>query len=243
MRRFFWLFACASMLFAAPALAQDAPATAAKPGTITMVGHGEVSAAPDMAHITSGVVTQDKTARAALDANNAAMHKLIGVLKEAGIADKDIQTSGFSVRPEYAHAKPDDNGYTPPPRIAGYRVSNNVTVRVRDLSKLGGVLDKAVSVGANAINGISFAVAEPKTLHNQARQQAMADAVAKAKLYADAANVSLGRVLSITEQSGPTPQPEAFKVMRSAAPSDSVAVQGGEITYDATVTVKWELKQ
>jgi uncharacterized protein len=243
MRRSFWLTTSIFVLMAAPAMAQDTTPASQKPGTITMVGEGKVSAAPDMAEVTSGVVTQDKTARAALDDNTAAMSKLITVLKGTGIAEKDIQTSGFSVQPQYARANPDASGYVPPARIVGYRVTNNVTIRLRDLSRLGGVLDQAVTVGANAISGISFSIADPKTLLNEARQQAMADAMAKARLYADAANVGLGRVLSISEQGGPSPQPEAFKVMRAVSADSAVPVQSGEISYNVSVNVEWEIRQ
>src|SRR5690606_21510231 len=138
-------------------------------------GRGEVVAAPDTALINSGVTTQGATAREALDANTAAMAELIGTLKEAGIEARDIQTSGFSVTPNsvYSDAR-DANGYTLPPKIVGYQVFNSVSVRVRDLPSLGTVLDRAVTVGANTINGGAFSVADPSRLYDEARRQAFA---------------------------------------------------------------------
>ena len=162
--------------------ALSAPALAAE-ATISISGRGEVTAAPDTAFITSGVTTQGATAREALDANNTAMNELLDTLKAAGIEARDIQTSGFSVNPNYVYTDVRDaNGYTLPPKISGYQVLNTVTVRVRDLPGLGAVLDKAVMVGANTINGISFSVADPSALYDEARKAAFADARKKAEL-------------------------------------------------------------
>src|SRR5690606_6113268 len=162
-----------SAALAVPAIADDDRG----PGTITIQGHGEVTGAPDTAFITSGVTTQGATAREALDANTRAMTELIDTLKAAGIEARDIQTSGFSVSPNYVYSdERDANGYTMPPKINGYQVFNTVTVRVRQLTSLGDVLDKAVTVGANTINGVSFSMADPSALYNEARKLAFADA-------------------------------------------------------------------
>src|SRR5690606_39335868 len=128
------------------------------------------------------------TAREALDANTAAMAELIEALKASGIEARDIQTSGFSVNPNYVYTDArDENGYSLPPRINGYQVSNTVTVTVRDLDALGSILDKSVTVGANTVNGVSFAVADPAALYDQDRHAHVADARAKAELHAPAA--------------------------------------------------------
>ena len=223
---------------ATPALAQQAP----RPGTIAMQGHGETTAAPDTAFITSGVTTQAATAREALTANTAAMGELIAVLKAAGIAGRDVQTSNFSVNPNYVYSsEADANGYTRPPRIDGYVVSNSVTIRVRDLPALGTVLDKAVTVGANTINGISFAVADPSELYDAARKLALADATHKAELYSDAAGVGLDNIVSIAEGQGfVPPQPYAAKTMAMEA-SAPVPVEAGELTFSIDVDVVWDL--
>ncbi len=225
--------------FLSPAIAQ----TELKPGTISLQGVGEVASAPDMAVVNSAVVTNALTAREALDANTAAMSKLFALLRDSGIEDRDIQTSDFSVQPQYVYPnRPDANGNPKPPRIVGYQVFNNVSVRVRDLDILGQLLDNAVTVGANQINSISFAVSETAELLADARRAAMADAIARAELYAEAAGLSLGRIISIREDGGSRPvfQPE---MARMAMASDAVPVSAGELTFSRQVSVEWELVQ
>lgn len=219
-------------------LAATIPAYA---GTITIEGRGEVRAVPDMAQINSGVTTQGATAREALDANTAAMADLIAALKDAGIETRDIQTSGFSVNPNYVYSDArDENGYILPPKINGYQVSNSVSVTVRALEELGTILDKSVNVGANTINGVSFSVADPSELYNQARKAAFADARSKAELYAAAAGAKLGDLEAISEsQNINNPMPMYARAeLASAAP---VPVEAGEMTFEIGVNVQWEL--
>jgi hypothetical protein len=213
--------------------------------TITIDGTGEVRAAPDMAIITSGVTTQGATAREALDANSAAMAELVKTLKESGIEARDIQTSGFSVNPDYVYSdERDENGYTRPPKVNGYQVMNTVTVAVRDLGTLGAILDKAVTVGANTINGVSFSVADPSDLLDDARRAAFADAREKAELYAAAADSSVNELVSISEsQSFNQPPPVPMYAMRNEAAADSVPVEAGELSFSINVTVQWELTE
>ncbi|HEY0921000.1 SIMPL domain-containing protein [Devosia sp.] len=221
---------------ALPALADDR-------GTISIEGRGEVVAAPDTAVVNSGVTTQGATAREALDANTAAMGELINTLKGAGIEARDIQTSGFSVTPNYVYSDARDaNGYTLPPKIVGYQVFNSVSVRVRDLPSLGTVLDKAVTVGANTINGVTFSVADPSALYDEARRQAFADARAKADLYADAAGLELDGIRSISETQGyQPPQPYMMGAVAREAAAAPVPVEAGELTFSINVSVTWEL--
>jgi uncharacterized protein YggE len=219
-------------------LAATIPAYA---GTITIEGRGEVRAVPDMAQINSGVTTQGATAREALDANTAAMADLIAALKDAGIETRDIQTSGFSVNPNYVYSDArDENGYILPPKINGYQVSNSVSVTVRALEELGTILDKSVNVGANTINGVSFSVADPSELYNQARKAAFADARSKAELYATAAGAKLGDLEAISEsQNINNPMPMYARAeLASASP---VPVEAGEMTFEIGVNVQWEL--
>lgn len=212
-------------------------------GTISVEGRGEVLAAPDMAQINSGVTTQGASAREALDANTAAMADLIAELKAAGIEARDIQTSGFSVNPNYVYSdERDENGYSLPPRINGYQVNNTVTVTVRKLDDLGAILDKSVTIGANTINGVSFAVADPSELYNEARRSAFADARAKAELYAEAANVTLDDIVSISETQGfNNPQPYPMYARAELASAQSVPVEAGEMAFAINVNVQWEL--
>ncbi|WP_374622108.1 SIMPL domain-containing protein [Devosia sp.] len=217
------------------------PALAADEATVSINGVGEVTAAPDTALVTSGVTTQGATAREALDANTAAMAQLIDTLKAAGIEERDIQTSGFSVNPNYVYSDARDaNGYSLPPRINGYVVSNTVNVRVRDLGKLGTMLDQAVTVGANTINGVSFSVADPSALYEAARKAAFADAKQKAELYAAAAGEELAGVRTISEQqSYGQPEPYMMKTMAADIASAPVPVAGGELSFVINVQVTW----
>lgn len=223
-------------------IALIATALPAYAGTIAIEGHGEVRVAPDMATINSGVTSQGETAREALDANTAAMTELISTLKAAGIEARDIQTSGFSVNPNYVYSDARDaNGYSLPPRINGYQVSNSVTVTVRDLEDLGAILDKSVTVGANTVNGVTFSVADPSELLDQARKAAFADARHKAELYAQAAGAELGDLETISEQrnvNSPEPYPMYARAEMAAAP---VPVEAGEMSFGVTVSVSWDL--
>ncbi len=216
-------------------LATALPATA---GSITVQGQGEVTATPDMAMINSGVTTQGATAREALDANSKAMADLMAALEAAGIEARDVQTSNFSVSPNYVYSDArDDNGYTLPPKIQGYQVSNSVSVRVRDIEQLGAILDRSVDVGANTINGISFMVADPTPLLDEARKAAFTDARRKAELYAEVAGETLDDLESISESQGySSPEPMAMYARADAA---SVPVAAGEMSFSVSVTVEW----
>ncbi|MBU1176277.1 MAG: SIMPL domain-containing protein [Alphaproteobacteria bacterium] len=237
--RLFAAGTCLLALFAAsPALAEE-PRVA----IMALDGTATVKAEPDMATVTTGVTTAALTAREALDANNAAMSNLLDLIKSSGVADKDMQTSGFSVQPQYVYSdKTDENGYRLPPRIVGYEVSNTLTVMIRDLGGLGAVLDEMVSAGSNTIGGVSFAVSDNTELRNQARRDAVTAALDKAELYADAAGVCLDRIVSIRENGGYLPEPNmmrAYDMVAEAAPS--VPVASGEVGYSMTVSVEWEL--
>ncbi len=226
------------------AMALVSPAFAA--GSMQITGHGEIMAAPDTAYVTSGVTSQGTTAKEALDANTKDMTALIATLKAAGIESVDIQTSGFSVNPNYVYTdQKDANGYQLPPKIVGYTVTNGVTVHVRDLTKLGAVLDQAVTVGANTISGINFAVEDPTELYNEARKAAFADAKSKADLYAQAAGVELASLSLISEQQGynAPPMPYAAKAEFASRDVAAVPVEVGQLTFSIDVNVNWDLEQ
>ncbi|MBZ0216632.1 MAG: SIMPL domain-containing protein [Fimbriimonadaceae bacterium] len=236
-----FLLAVWSMITLAPvpAYADDEKS---KPGIITLEGVGEVSGRPDMAVVSTGVVSEAKTARDALTANTKAMSDVIAWLKDNGIADKDIQTSGFSVQPRYTQAPVNSNGERPPPRIVGYTVSNQVTIRVRDINNLGIILDQVVTTGSNQINGVSFTFAEPGKLLDEARALAMKDAIRKAEIYTSAAGIKLGRITVINEQGGYQPMSQYARgramAMESPAP---VPMEAGEQTMSIQINVSWEL--
>jgi len=203
---------------------------------LSLTGTGTVSAAPDKAHISTGVVSDAASASAALAANNRAMTRIIAELKTQGLAAKDIQTANFSVQPLYRRFK---DGR--PAEITGYRVTNSVRITVRDLPRLGTILDKVVTLGSNRINGIEFALDDAEKLRDAARRKAVADATRKARLYAESAGVRLGDVLSISETTAYPPRP-VYRARLQAAPAAAVPVQSGEQSIQVQVNMSWALK-
>lgn len=204
--------------------------------TVTVSASATVQAAPDAASITSGVVSDAETARAALDANSRSMSNLIDGLKATGIAEKDLQTSNFSIQPRYENVQQDG-----PPQLVGYRVQNSISVLVRDLARLGETLDLMVSLGANQMHDMDFVVSNAETLKDDARREAIANALRRAKLYAAAAEAEVGDVVRISEETeafegGPRP------MFRGATMAASVPVATGQETLEARVTVTWELE-
>jgi uncharacterized protein YggE len=198
-----------------------------------------------MALVTLGVVSEAKTARDALAANNESMTRILSALKERGLEDRDLQTSGFTVSPVYSHPPSNYDGSQPfRPEIVGYQVTNNLTVRIRDLEEVGTILDQVVTLGANSITGPVFTVAEPARLEDQARRAATRDATRKAELYAEAAGVELGSIFRIEESHTQPPQPYAAPMMRMEAAQDaSVPIEGGELTFQSQVSISWALGQ
>lgn len=235
--------ACAAFLGAAGLFASLSPLAAqdlapnARRATLSVSGEGLASAVPDMATLTSGVVSEGKTAREALDANSAAVATMIEAIKAAGVESRDISTSGFSVQPQYAPQKKEGD----PLRIASYQVNNAVTVRLRGLGKLGDLLDQLVTNGANQISGIAFDIADPAKLEDAARAEAVKQARHQAEIIAQAAGVRLVRVVSIASDAGPQPMPRMMMAAR-AEKMDSVPVEAGETQVRAGVTVVYEIE-
>lgn len=213
--------------------------------TISVSGTGKLSAIPDIAEIQVGVRSQAPTAAAALSQNNESMNALYGILKESGIATKDIQTTQIQVSPQYSQppGRPIDNQNEFIPRIVGYRVDNTVHITARDVSKLGGLLDGLVKAGANQIHGISFRVDNSEKLMHEVRKRAVADAKSKAELLAGEAGVVLGTPLKISEEGGPRPPVPRFagrmEMMAAAAP---MPISAGEQELSVTVHIVYELK-
>jgi len=220
--------ALAGALLTAPARAQIIP-----PAAISVTGEATVLVPPDLAEIDGGVTSEAKTAREASEANNAAMGKVLQALKGAGIEEKDVQTSRLSLQPQSA---PNRSG---PSAIAGYRASNRVTIRVRDVTKVASVIDTLVGAGANEIGGINFVVSQASKLLDEARERAVADARRKAEIYAKAAGVTLGAPLGISEEGNSAPVP--YRRM-AAGMAVSAPVAQGEETLAVTVSVSWAIK-
>lgn len=215
------------------------------PATLTLSADGMVTATPDTAIVSAGVVSEAETAGAALSENNAAMRKLVEAVRTAGVAEKDVQTSGFSIDPVMVYPQPKSDGTQDPPRITGYRVSNQVTVKIREIAKAGDLLDQVVRAGSNQIQGITFTVEDTTALFDQARGEAIRKARRTADVYADAGGFALGRILSVSEQGGyvPMPAPYARMAMAAEAVSDKVPVAVGEQEMRITVNVTWEIVQ
>lgn len=211
------------------------------PRTISVSGQGKAGTPPDMATIRTGVVTQAATAREALAANNRAMEKVMSVLKQRNIAGKDIQTSGFSVYPEYARQSGSQRGGPRKNEITGYRVTNNVSVKVRNLPRLGEILDGLVQAGSNQLSGVAFGLSDPRAITNDARKDAIDDARARAELYAQATGVKVGKVISISEQAIQPPRPMFQSRMAMSAMAESVPIATGEQEVTATINVMYEL--
>ncbi len=226
----------------AASLAFPAMASAADPGKtprIVVSGEGESALKPDIALLSLSVMREAKTARAALDANNDAMAAVIAAMKAAGIAERDLQTAGIQINPRYNYTNKADGSQEA--ELVAYQVTNTLSVRVRDIDKTGDILDKAVTLGVNQGGGISFTNENPATVVTEARKKAVADAIAKAKTLAEAAGVSVGKVLEITDQSyAPPPMPMNAKAYDAAGAS--VPVQAGENAYKVMVNVTFELK-
>jgi uncharacterized protein YggE len=233
-RRLICAAATAALFLAvAPASAQTASAR-----TLNIAGSGEVHAAPDAALISTGVVTEGDTAAAALRANSAAVAKVVDAIRSFGVEAKDVQTIGLSLEPRYY--RPDKPSTTDKPHIIGYTAANAITVRVRDLGKLGDLIDKVAVAGANRIDGIQFIVSNQEGLLDEARRKAVTDAKDKADLYARAAGFTLGKVMSLTEESGsPVPRPLGRAAAMSAAAP--VPVEAGEMTLSVRVRLVWSL--
>jgi uncharacterized protein YggE len=217
----------AVLVLTIPALA-DGPTP-----TLTADGRGTEMVVPDIAVVTIGVESRGRTASAALAANSTDLTRAIGAIRAAGVADRDIGTSGFGIDPVY-----EGETNTPPP-INGYQVSNSVTVTIRDIAKSGGILDAVVNAGANQVNGISFDVSDPKAAHEAALKAAIAEALAKGELMADAAGVRLVRVLSVATAQDGGPRPMFLAMAAKAAPS--APVMPGQQSLDATATISWEI--
>ncbi|MFQ5983555.1 MAG: SIMPL domain-containing protein [Woeseiaceae bacterium] len=203
--------------------------------SITVTGKGAVHNQPDMARVNIGVVTQESTAGEALNKNTEAVEKLMAALKAHRIADKDIQTSNFSVSPQY-----DYDSSNQPPRLTGYRVMNQVRIAVRRIEDLGAVLDHVVTAGANQINQVTFELDEAESLKDTARQMAIRDAQRKAALYAREAQVRLGPVLKVVESAGTVPVQQFGIAMAQEA--RAVPIASGELTIRQEVRVTFAIE-
>jgi uncharacterized protein YggE len=217
--------------------ALPAPMAMSSDGTLLSISaQAEARRVPDVATISAGVVMQALDANAAMRANAVQMDKVMGAIKAAGIAERDIQTSGINLNPQYKYVENQN------PTITGYQATNTVSLKVRDLAKLGKVLDALVASGANQVNGPSFEVDQPEPAYDEARRGALDKAQARAAMYAKSLGLRVRRIVSISEGGGfrpPGPVP-MMAMARGKAEADT-AVAPGVTTLDVSLDVVFEL--
>ena len=213
------------------AAAAASPAAAVEgPAQISVSGQASVDAPPDYAQITIGASTTAPVAKDAMAENSKAVADIIALAKSEGVDAKDIRTSSLSIYPLMnANA------------VTGYRADNTVQIKLRDLDKIGNILDKAVGKGANAISGVSFLLNDPDALLDKARPLAFADARRKAEIYAAAAGVKVGRLLDLTESGGGGPLPHPFAPMAATARAQAVPIEAGENKVTVSVNATFEI--
>jgi len=234
MARYALPFAAMAM-FAVPVSAADVQIAAQGP-VVELTMTEEVAAPPDIAEIGAGVTTQAQTATAAMQANASAMSAVIERIEALGIAERDIQTSGISLFPQY-----DYDQETRQQVFRGHQVSNRVQVTLRGIERTGEVLDALVAAGATDLSGPTWSLADPAAARSQARQQALAASRKRALEYARAAGYADIRLLQISESvqsNGPVPM---IKATARDVAAQSTPVQPGEVQEGVTVTVTYEL--
>jgi uncharacterized protein YggE len=217
--------------------AQSPQAAVASDATLLNISaQAEAQQVPDVAIISTGVVTQAADGNSAMRDNAVQMDKVLAAIKAAGIAERDIRTSGISLNPQYRYAE------NQPPTITGYQANNTVSLKVRDISKLGKVLDSLAASGANQINGPTFEIDQPEPLYNQARVAALKKAQAHAQTYAEALGLRVRRIVSVSEGGrGGFAPPMPMMAMRSAKAEMDTSVSPGESTVSISLDVMFEL--
>ena len=221
------------------ACAQDNTAGYTVPADSTLLSvsaQAEAKRVPDVATISAGVVTQAADANAAMRANAVQMDKVMAAIKAAGIAERDIQTSGINLNPQYKYVENQE------PTITGYQANNTVNLKVRDIGKLGKVLDALVASGANQVNGPSFEIDQPEEAYDEARRGALEKAQARAAMYAKTLGLRVRRIVSISEGAGfQPPRPMPMMAMARGKAEMDTAVSPGETTLSANLDVVFEL--
>ena len=222
------------------ATAQTAPAYVATDGTLLSVSaQAEAKRVPDIATVSTGVVTQAADANGAMRANAEQMAKVVAAIKAAGIADRDVQTSGVNLNPQYRYAE------NQPPVITGYQASNNVNVTIRDIAKVGKILDALVANGSNQINGPTFDIDEKikETAYDEARRGAIEKAQARAEMYAKTLGLKVRRIVSVSEGgrfNPPMPMMTMARMEKAGAAADT-SISPGESALSINLDVVFEL--
>lgn len=202
---------------------------------VSVSAHGEASRAPDIATLSAGVVTQAADAQAATRANAEQMERVMAAVRRAGIAERDVQTSGVNVHPQYRHVRDEA------PTISGYQASNTVSIKVRDIARLGQVMDALVASGANQVHGPGFDIDDREAVLDQARRAALEKAQARAKMYADTLGLRVRRIVSISEGGGMGPPVPMMAMARADKAESTTPIAPGESTLGVNLDVVFEL--
>lgn len=228
----------AAYILAFPAVADaQAMAQAALDGTRLEISvRGEVKRVPDVAVISTGVVTQSADAATVMRDNAARMARVLAALKRAGVADKDVTTSAVNLSPQYRYNN------NQPPVITGYQANNQVTVRFRDITRSGAILDALVKEGSNEINGPSLTIDKPEEALDEARIAAITAGRARAEVYANAAGMKIKRIISISENDGMSVVPRPMMTMMAKSAEADTVIMPGEQSLGMTVTMVFELQ-
>ncbi len=204
-------------------------------GEIVVTGQGLVAVEPDMAVLSLGVTRESLRARDAMSDTSRAVAKVLSTLETVGIAPRDIQTSSVSLSPRWDRS---DRNATP--RVVGYVASNTLSIRIRDLDVLGGLLDDVIGSGVNQMNGLSFTLSDPGPFEDEARVKAVESAIAKAEVLASAANVTLGSIRTISEGGANRPATVQFRQESFAA---DVPVAVGDVDIRTSVTMVFAISE
>ena len=230
---------CAAFTLAFPAMAdtQNVTQSTLNGTRLEISVRGEVKRVPDVAVISTGVITQSADAATVMRDNAARMARVLAALKRAGVADKDVTTSAVNLSPQYRYNN------NQPPVITGYQANNQVTVRFRDITRSGAILDALVKEGSNEINGPNLAIDKPEAALDEARIAAITAGRARAEVYASAAGMKIKRIISISENDGMSvvPRPMMTMMAKSAEAADTV-IMPGEQAHGMTVTMVFELQ-
>lgn len=206
--------------------------------TLQISADASVNREPDIAFIMAGVTSEAETAQQAMSENSTAMNGVFDALKAAGVAQRDLQTSNFSLNPRYDYS----NRNGGPPKLIGYTASNQLSVKVRDLDELGETMDALVEAGGNTFSGLRFALDDDRAAKNEARRLAMAEAITRAELYASAAGYEVARIVTLSESGGYRPQP-MMMARAEMAMDKATPIASGEVSYSMTVNVMFELRK
>lgn len=236
------ILGASTVLMSAGARAQTPVATDAVNGpVVTLSVTDSVESAPDMATVNTGVQTRAQTARQAMADNATQMDKLIAALSKAGVARRDIQTSGLNLNPQYDYSnRTEAQG----PRFLGYEASNQLTVKLRDIKTVGEMIDKMVAAGATNINGPNFGIDDDTALLQQARTKVIKAAGERAAFYAQAAGFRSARLLAISEtgQIG-RPIPMMRQDMVMAAAPQATKIEPGQLSTSVTLSFQYLLER